>query len=317
MSRKRNRFNSSAYKNDRTYINIYNRLKEIAINAYEWVNLPETIDERFLELQLFEKGYCLFFKDEDLKRFLVSECGIGSANSFYQVPTQYHAYSVNGYNKFYDINNSVLIYNDFLRQPTSMFIKDFAKRLYEIQRTMDINVRSLKFPIYIAGTEDTKLSLANLYMQYDGNQAPICVYKGKVPTNNQEMGVINLDTPYNIDKLTMYYHEIWNQALTYIGIKTVDIQKKERLTERESESTQGITDMQRFIKLNARKQACEKINRIYGLTGDNAVSVRFRYGENELEDLINELQEQEVEVNDDVSLHDNDSQLLNGKTERE
>lgn len=291
MSRRRNKFNSSTYRNNRTYINIYNRLKQLSINAYEWVNLPPTIDERFLELTLYSTGYCLFFKDEDLDKFLVSECGIGSPQSFYHIPTEYHAYSINGYSKFYDIDNSVLIYNNYLREPTEFYIRDFAKRLYEIQRTMDVNVRSMKLPIYISGTEDEKLALTNLFMQYDGNQAPICVYKGKLNSHINNIGVIDLKAPYNIDKLTLYYHEIWNQALTFIGIKTVDIQKKERLTERESESSQGITDMQRDIMLDARRQACDKINRIYGLSGDKAVSVRFRYGTDELKDLVNQLEE--------------------------
>lgn len=309
---RRNKFNTSAYKNSRTYINIYTRLKNLCINAYEWVNLPPTVDARFLELMLFNYGYCLFFKDEELNSFLVSQCSIGSPNSFYQVPTYYRAIAVNGYSKEYDINNSVLIYNTYLREPTSWYIDDYAKRLYEIQRTMDVNVRSMKFPIYIEGTEDEKLALTNLFMQYDGNQAPVCVYKGKNPNRTGQMGVINLDTPYNIDKLTSYYHEIWNQALTFIGIKTVDIEKKERLTENESKSNHGVVDMQRNIMLDSRLQACEKINRIYGLTGDKAVSVRFRYGRDELEELIELLQEKED--NEDGNVHNNDKELSNEPT---
>ena len=40
----------SALLNNRTYLQYYNRLLELAINMYEWKNLPDTVDERFLEL---------------------------------------------------------------------------------------------------------------------------------------------------------------------------------------------------------------------------------------------------------------------------
>ena len=312
MGRKRNKFNASAYQNNRTFMNIYNRLKSLAINAYEWENLPDTVDERFLEKTLYEMGYCLFFKDEELDRFLVSECGIGSPNSFYQVPTLYHAYAVNGYQKEYDINNAVLIWNDYERLPTAPVIWDFAIRLYEIQRTMDVNVKSMKYPIYIEGTEDDKLALKNLAMEYDGSQYPIAIMKGKNPNKTGQMGVINLETPYNIDKLSTYYHEIWNQALTYIGIQTVDIQKKERLTQRESESQQGIVDMQRNIKLNARRQACQKIKKIYNLPDDMEIRVKFRYGQDELEDLIQDLMKEREE---NGKVYNNNQELSNQQTD--
>ena len=51
----------SALLNNRTYLQYYNRLLELAINMYEWKNLPDTVDERFLELTLFSDGMAVFF----------------------------------------------------------------------------------------------------------------------------------------------------------------------------------------------------------------------------------------------------------------
>ena len=51
----------SMYLNNRAYIYQYNRIKELAISRFHWKNLPETIDERFLELTLFEQGMAGFF----------------------------------------------------------------------------------------------------------------------------------------------------------------------------------------------------------------------------------------------------------------
>ena len=50
MARKRNNreFWQSAYSNDRTFLMYYNRLTELATSMFEWKNLPDTIDQRYL-----------------------------------------------------------------------------------------------------------------------------------------------------------------------------------------------------------------------------------------------------------------------------
>ena len=77
MGRKRDlQFCESAYMNNRTYLQYYNRLTELAISMFEWQNLPETVDQRFLEMCLFGDGMCVFFQDEVLG-YLSLQCMIG------------------------------------------------------------------------------------------------------------------------------------------------------------------------------------------------------------------------------------------------
>ena len=49
---RRKRILDSATKNNITS-QYYNRLTELAISMFEWKNLPESVDSRFLELTLF------------------------------------------------------------------------------------------------------------------------------------------------------------------------------------------------------------------------------------------------------------------------
>ena len=53
----------SILRNDSTFIDYNQQLTELALNVFEWINLPETVDERYLEYNLFYKGYCLYFRD--------------------------------------------------------------------------------------------------------------------------------------------------------------------------------------------------------------------------------------------------------------
>ena len=58
---------------------------------------------------------------------------------------------------------------------------------------------------------------------------------------------------------------LWNEVLTYLGISNISYQKRERLISDEVTRSQGGTIAIRYSKLNARRQACEEINRMFGL----------------------------------------------------
>ena len=53
----------------------------------------------------------------------------------------------------------------------------FALRLYEAERTCDVNIKAQKTPIILKGDESLKLTLKNLFNNYDGNQPVIYVVK--------------------------------------------------------------------------------------------------------------------------------------------
>lgn len=250
----------SAIENNITYIDYYTRLKELALNVFEWHNLPDTIDERFLELTLYEMGYCLYFNDENIGNLALT-CTIGGELSVYRIPIFRNAYSVNGYYKECTSKDSVLIFNNYLHTPTDLTIRLYAKRLYEIQRTIDVNVVSQKTPILILTDEKERLTMKNVYMQYDGNQP---VIYGSNSFDPSRMQVLKTDAPYVSDKLIILLHQVWNEALTFLGIENSNADKRERLVSDEVSANYGHIEAQRNVMLNARKQACDKINRMFG-----------------------------------------------------
>ena len=67
MAKQNNQMNrefwESAKNNNYTFRQYFNRLAELSISMFEWKNLPDTVDERFLELSLFKDGKAIFFKE--------------------------------------------------------------------------------------------------------------------------------------------------------------------------------------------------------------------------------------------------------------
>ena len=260
--------NKSSILNQLTYNDYLNRLTEVAINIYEWHNLPETIDERFLELTLFTNGTAIFFYD-DVAEYLALQTMYGGNLDVYRIPNDRRAYAVNGFNRQLSSKDSILIFNNYLRTPSFNTIDLYAQRLAELERTIDVNVKSQKTPLLIRCDEKQRLTLANLYEQYDGNKPVIFADK-----NLDLDGVksINTQSPYVADKLQLLKKQIWNEVMTHLGVENANTEKKERLVTDEVTSNLGNVESQRYVKLNARRQACRKINTMFGLD----ISVDFR-----------------------------------------
>ena len=258
----------SALLNNRTYLQYYNRLLELAINMYEWKNLPKTVDERFLELTLFSDGMAVFFRD-DILGDLCLQCMIGGNLDVYRIPIERTAYATNGYQMRLNNTNSVIIFNNYTHTNSMLDIEMFARRLYEIDRTIDVNVKAQKTPVLIRATENQRLTLKNLYMQYDGNEPFIF---GDKNLDMDGIKALKTDAPYVADKLNILKRQIWNEALTYLGIENSNTEKKERLVSDEVTTNLGGVEAQRFCRLNARRQAAKQINKMFGLN----IQVDFR-----------------------------------------
>lgn len=259
--RKHTQFGDSARQNNRAYGIYLTRLTELAISMFEWKNLPDSIDPRFLELTLFSNGQAVFFKDEELG-YLALQCIINGQLNVYRIPIQRRAFSINGYQRQLNINNSVIIYNNLLHINSEPDIRYFAKRLWNLDRIIDVNVNAQKTPVLVQSTEEQRLTMLNLYKEYDGN-VPVIMGDKNLDING--MKAIKTDAPYVSDKIYQLKTQIWNEALTYLGISNLNIQKKERLVADEVTRSMGGTIASRYSRLEARRQACEEINKMFGL----------------------------------------------------
>lgn len=273
-------FWESNYMNNRTYMQYYNRLTELSISMFEWKNLPPTVDPRFLELTLFSDGMAVFFKDPVLNE-LVLQCMISGQLDVYRIPKNRTAFASNGYRMELTEKNSVIIFNNMLHTNSILDVEMFSKRLYNLDRAIDVNANAQKTPILIQCTENERLTMKNLYEQYDGNQPFIF---GDKALNTVGIKVLKTDAPYVADKLYELKTQIWNEALTYLGISNTNIMKKERMITDEVQRNQGGVIASRYSRLDSRKQACKKINEMFNLN----IDVDYREDYQIYDDLVDE-----------------------------
>lgn len=259
--RKHDIFDESMVLNNLTYRQYLNRLTELAISMFEWKNLPDTVDERYLELHLFETGCMVYFQDDILGDLCLDNITNGKL-SVYGDPLLRRAYSgYNNYQKLLSYKDSVIIWNNLLHTNSILDVEMFARRLYNIDRIIDVNANAQKTPVLLQGTEKQRLTLLNLYKEYDGN-APFIFGDKNLDINS--LKAFSTNAPYVCDKLYQLKTQIWNEALTYLGISNINIQKKERLISDEVTRNQGGTIASRYSRLESRRKAVKKINKMFG-----------------------------------------------------
>lgn len=285
------KFEDSMIVNDATYIDYLNRFRRIALSMFEWVNLPKSMDARYLEQCLYYTGQASLLYDKKYGYINTKTCGDGYVN-IYGLPTRFKCFSYDYQTsrKLYTGINPllteaqkenqknyecILVMNNWDRTPTAGSMELFAWRLYLAQRTCDVNISGQRFPVMIVGDDKQRLMLENLYNQYNGNQP--FIFGNKNQLTDDMLKAIKTDSPYIADKVTEYKKEIWNEALTYLGINNISVQKKERLTESESNENNELVNLNLQSMLAPRIEACRQFNEKFGLTGtDKEISVRVR-----------------------------------------
>lgn len=250
--------------NNKTYDDYLNRLRLIATSLFTWDKLDDyagTGASRFLEQSLYDNGRACFIEDSELG-YLALKVNPSDKLNVYNLPTKVLAWSI-GYNKEYAFDDVVYIMNNELQMPTADTIQLMAYRLYETERTIDTNLIAQKTPVLIEGDTKTILTLKNVYMQYSGN-TPF-IFGNKQFDISNKLNVLKTDAPYLIDKLENHKHEIWNEAMTYLGIDNANTDKKERLITDEVESNNELINYYLNCFYKTRKKACDEINSKYGL----------------------------------------------------
>ena len=269
--------------NNCTMIDYLDRLRMLATSLFTWKGLDDvagTGASRFLEQSLYENGRACFVKDDKLG-FLALKVNPSNKLNVYNLPTKVNAWSY-GYNKMFNFDDIVYIMNNELEKPTMQSLELFAMRLYETERTIDVNLQAQKTPILIEGDTKTILTLKDVYMQYSGN-TPF-IFGNKQFDISNKLNVLKTDAPYLIDKLDVHKHQIFNDALTVLGIDNANTDKKERLITNEVESNDQLVTYYLNCWYKTRKKACDEINKKF-FNGETKIEIILN---KDVIDLLNE-----------------------------
>ena len=274
-------FEDAILLNNQTYFDYLERLKKIALSMFEWVNLPDSMNSRYLEMCLYYKGQAGLLYDENYGYINTQVADSGYIN-IYGLPTLLNcfSYSFNAKRNLYVPDSGdakdeecILVMNTYERIPTCSTIELFALRLAEAQRSCDTNISAQRTPIMILTDKNQELSMRNMYAEYEGN-TPV-IFGDRNQLNLDSIKTLKTDAPFVAKEIMDYKLQIWNEALTFLGVSNLS-EKKERLITSEVDSNNELVNLNLQSYLAPRKQACKEFNEKFGFTGDQAIDVKVR-----------------------------------------
>ena len=271
-----------------------------SLTMFEWKNLPDTLPAVEIEKQLQTNGYTIIAKVQG--NIYAFQGGFSGQDPYSQPTTAIVNNPSLKYNGTFTINEDcVIIKNDDMQQGLIHIYNKYGTLLIENQITMLMTDYNYRMPFTISSKDDTTTQSAREYLQkvIDGSLGVIGEAKlfdalKVTPTNNK--GVNSFADLYG------YQQFIEAQLNNTIGLATNNNMKRERLTTNEIEVNKNASYPLIDNMLRNRKQAVEKINKMFDLDIDVEFSSIWN-GTNE---------DDNNGTNGDIPTNNNDTSLNGG-----
>ena len=256
------------------YTDTVNLLFEKCVRIFKWNNLPKNLPQREIEKYLITLGFCGFVKDK--------KCGLMVSNGGMSDPTQYS----DMFKKFTYARptakggvvtigeDCVIIRNTSMMNSLSGLIRRTASQLAHADITLRAALVNYRANEVLSADDDATAESINAYYDslYDGKLKAI-VDSGLIN------GVKNLSSSKSyadLLKLTDVKNEIMRSFFAEIGIRQKS-DKRERLVTEEVESDSMMLLFNIHDMLEQRQNACEEINKIFGLNMSVELSEEWDY----------------------------------------
>ena len=263
---------------DPDFWQLYTFYRQLDISLIEYDNLPDGLTSEIIERMFFDYGQQLFLERKISDG--VSTVGTGQYIvlapsgqydlNLYTMPTRFSGYGLNYFVTNKSLDEVVWMRNNIDCISDSYVVWYYCQKIAEVRKTIDMCLNAQKMP-YILRSENRQnvLTLNNIFKQIDATVPVLTVAKS---LDTKDVDVLQLNAPYIIDKLQIHMDNLVRELHTRLGINNLPLEKNERLIAGEVESNDILISDIISTKLKIRREAVERINKMFGLN----IRVRFR-----------------------------------------
>lgn len=262
-------------------------LMDLCMNRFKWTGAEETgISVRYLELTLLRFGLAIVFQPDTLDRPIAVQGAPSGHWNYIQDPT---SFTIMGNNLApLRLKTNVLsvadkkdketgeiirlgcvpVWSNYMRTPDLDIIEIYSKRLAQLDRSIEINSMSARRTRVAFANENQRLSVVNINRAIDAGESLIQVNADLYQEGSLDAIIKAMDLgvdPDTIEKLHILRTRIWGECMGFLGFDFANQDKKERLVASEVDANNSQVDGMRFVNLNARRDACQLINKKYDL----------------------------------------------------
>ena len=241
------------------YDDILNHFINLALNRFQWNNLPLGLTSEKFEQLIMSKGQLMGFKDKKGGLYILPCSGVQDLN-VYGLPQEYEIFSVNGerFDKV-DIEDGVLFKNNPIGSEDLSALEIFAKRIDDTEMTQDVNLYQQNMPKLLLADDGNKITSKAL-MQKINDFKFVVFAKKTLGRSIEKSDVLDTSSPFILDKLNQHGIELYNGALTRLGINNNNNMKKERMIVDEVNSNNDLISINLDLMFDMREKACKEFN---------------------------------------------------------
>ena len=252
---------NSQISNYNTYEMYKRQLLTLAENVFDFKNLPRFIDTAYFNGSLLRQGSIAFFVDEVIGLLALPYTVLGKLD-VYGRPLSIIVHGQNGYTKtIKNPDEFVIMYDNNGRYPMYLDIVQYAERIAQETRTIDINIMQQRTPRIWKTKTGKEKTLRDLINNVDGMVDKVITYED---IDIDDTTIVLQPAPYVADSIQEQKEKDWNEFLRLIGIANQSFQKRERNIKDEVLASQGGTIASRYSRFEPRKKAVDEINEKFG-----------------------------------------------------
>ena len=261
--------NSAGTRGEMLENDILSQLIELAVNRFEWKNVPDEIDLRFLEMTLFTRGLVVFFKNTEIEdnigsgtdKFMAMQAAYHGTLDAQNNPTAYTIFGNALVSRTLEAEECVPIWPNSMRLPELQTAAIYAHKIADLDHTIEINNHNARRNKVIVASENVRMSATQINNALDRGEAL------KVNSALEQMITaidMGIDVKAN-EGLSIIRSRLFNEAMSRFGINNSNQDKKERLVADEVSANDDQIVIARRVNLNERQRAARRINKMFDL----------------------------------------------------
>lgn len=250
---------ANATYNSRVYTMFRQQLINIAMARFNWVNMPRSVDTRYLEWTLLTQSVATIAHPRSMPHaYYGTQVAYSGRLNVYDNPVKWQSIGNNGWRFDATPKTGVVVWDNMQRVCILDWLEIYAMELTDIMRTMQMNRMHQRIPYVITGDQRKRLDMLNIYKQVAGGEPAII--------GTDAMDTINIDTldtrvPFIGTELFEQWQNTWNAAYTMLGIENLPFKTERRVTD-EVDSLTMPTTLMSLNPLKSRRDALDALKRI-------------------------------------------------------
>lgn len=263
-------------------------IQQLALGRFKWTGLPDTCNERYLEMTLLTEGQAVFFKlgGSVVNSMVMAEQGL----DFYGEPQGLKGIDKNGIQYPIPDGKGVMVWDSQLRINKWLNIIMFAEELSEIDRLVRVNRRQQRAMTVWSGPEESLNDLNALMRDMETGEQFRVIHRS-MADSGQKVEAIKTGIEYKQQQFHQDRTAVMNQLYNFLGIEHINYEKEAHLLAEEANIAQDSVARVREDALLPRQHAADQLNKLFGL------NVKVEWRRDQQDALANDLSETSEDEN--------------------